>query len=34
MSLRRVVLWLGDVRVFADARRAAAAAVMYMPVAA
>ena len=34
LSLRRVVLWLSDVRVFADARRMAAAAVMSMPVAA
>ena len=34
MSLRRVVWWLSDVRVFADAHRTAAAAVMSMPVAA
>ena len=34
VSLRRVARWLRDVRVFADARRTAAAAVMYMPVAA
>jgi len=34
VSVRRVVLWLRDVRVFADSRRTAAAAVMYMPVAA
>ena len=34
LSLRRVILWLSDVRVFADLRRRAAAAVMYMPVAA
>ena len=34
MSLRRVVLWLSDVRVFADSHRMAAAAVTYMPVAA
>ena len=34
VSLQRVVLWLSDVRVFADLRRTAAAAVMYMPVAA
>ena len=33
-SLRRVVWWLRDVRVFADSYRTAAAAVMYMPVAA
>ena len=34
VSLRRVVWWLSDVRAFADLRRTAAAAVMYMPVAA
>ena len=34
LSLRRVILWLSDVRVFADLRRRAAVAVMYMPVAA
>ncbi len=34
LSLRRVISWLSDVRKFADARRRAAAAVMYMPVAA
>jgi len=34
VSLRRVARWLRRVRVFADARRRAAAAVMYMPVAA
>ncbi len=34
VSLRRVVLWLSNVQVFADARRTAAPAVMYMPVAA
>ena len=34
VSLRHVVWWLRDVRVFADLRRTAAAAVMYMPVAA
>ena len=34
VSLRRVVFWLSDVRVFADSRRRAAPAVMYMPVAA
>ena len=34
LSLRRVISWLSDVRVFADRRRRAAAAVMYMPVAA
>ena len=34
VSLRRVVLWLSDVRVSADSRRTAAAAVMYMGVAA
>jgi len=34
LSVRRVVLWLSDVRVFADSRRTSAAAVMYMPVAA
>ncbi len=33
-SLRCVVLWLSDVLAFADARRTAAAAVIYMPVAA
>ncbi len=33
VSLRRVVSWLSDVRVFADSHRTAAAAVMYMPVA-
>ena len=32
VSLHRVVLWLSDVRVFADSRRTAAAAVIYMPV--
>ena len=34
VSLRRVVLWLSDVLTFADSRRRAAAAIMYMPVAA
>ena len=34
VSLRCVVSWLSDVLAFADARRTAAAAVMYMPVAA
>ncbi len=34
MSLRHVILWRSDVRVFADLRRTAAAAVMYLPVAA
>ena len=34
LSLRRLISWLSDVRVFADRRRRAAAAVMYMPVAA
>ena len=34
VSVRRVVWWLSDVRAFADLRRTAAAAVMYMPVAA
>ena len=34
VSLRRVVRWLSDVQVFADSHRRAAAAVMYMPVAA
>ena len=34
VSLSRAVSWLRDVRVFADSRRVAAAAVMYMPVAA
>ena len=34
VSLRRVVWWLSDVRVFANPRRRAAAAVTYMPVAA
>ena len=34
VSLQRVVLWLNDVRMFADLRRRAAAAVIYMPVAA
>ena len=34
VSLRRVVWRLSDVRVFADSRRTAAAALMYMPVAA
>ncbi len=34
VSLRCVVMWLSDVRVFADSRRTAAAAVMSMPVAA
>ena len=33
VSLRRVVWWLSDVRVFANPRRRAAAAVTYMPVA-
>ena len=33
-SPRRVVWWLSDVRVFADLRRTAASAVVYMPVAA
>ena len=34
VSLRAVVRWLRDVWVFAELRRRAAAAVMYMPVAA
>ena len=34
VSVRRVVLWLRDVRVFVDARRTAAATIMYMPVSA
>ena len=34
VSLRRVARWLGDVWVFTDSHRTAAAAVMYMPVAA
>ena len=34
VSLRHVARWLSDVRVFADPRRTAAAAVMSMPVAA
>ena len=34
VSLRHVVWWLSGVLTFADSRRAAAAAVMYMPVAA
>ena len=34
VSLRRVVSWLSDVRVFADPCRTAAAAGMYMPAAA
>ena len=34
LSLRRVILWLSDVRMFADLRRRAAAAVMCRPVAA
>ncbi len=34
VSLRCVVMWLSDVRLFADSRRTAAAAVMSMPVAA
>ena len=34
VSLRRVVWWLSVVRVFANPRRRAAAAVTYMPVAA
>jgi hypothetical protein len=34
VSLRHVARWLRDVRVFADPRRTAAAAVMSMPVAA
>ena len=34
LSLRHVILWLSDVRMFADLRRKAAAAVMHMPVAA
>ena len=34
VSLRRVAMWLSDVQVFADSRRRAAAAVMYMPAAA
>ena len=34
VSGRRVVWWLSDVLAFADLRRTAAAAVMYMPVAA
>ena len=32
--LRRVVSWLSDVLAFADSRRTASAAIMYMPVAA
>ena len=31
--LRRVVSWLSDVLAFADSRRTASAAIMYMPVA-
>ena len=34
VSLRHVVLWLSNGLAFADPRRMAAAAVMYMPVAA
>ena len=34
VSVRRVVWWLSDVLAFADLRRTAATAVMYMPVAA
>ena len=34
VSLRRVARWRLDVRVFANPRRKAAAAVIYMPVAA
>ncbi len=34
VSLRRLILWLSDVRVFADSHMTAAAAVMFMPVAA
>ena len=34
MSLRHAILWLSDARMFADSRRTAATAVMYMPVAA
>ncbi len=34
MSLRHVARWLRDVLTFADLRGRAAAAVMYMPVAA
>ena len=34
VSLRCVVMWLSDVRVFADSRRTAAAAIMSMSVAA
>ena len=34
VSVRRVVFWLSDVRVFADSRRTDAPSVMYMPVAA
>ena len=34
VSVRRVIWWLGDVLAFADSHRTAAAAVMYMPVAA
>ena len=34
VSLRHVIWWLSDVLAFADLRRTAAAAVMYMPVAA
>ena len=34
VSLRCVVMWLSDVRVFADSLRTTAAAVMSMPVAA
>ena len=34
VSLRRVARWRSDVRVFAKPRRTAAAAIMYIPVAA
>ena len=34
VSLRRVVMWLNDLRVFTNPPRTPAAAVMYMPVAA
>ena len=34
VSLRCIVMWLSDVRVFSDSRRTAAATVMSMPVAA
>ena len=34
VSVRHIIWWLSDVLAFADLRRTAAAAVMYMPVAA